>query len=330
MTALAPLLQAFFTQRLIAQRQVSSHTVAAYRDTFRLLLAFAQQRTGTAPSDLRLGDLDAALIETFLEHLRHDRHNGARTRNARLSAIHSLFRYAALRHPEHAALIQRVLAIPPARFEKATVSFLTHQEAEALLAAPDRSRWTGRRDHTMLALAVQTGLRVSELTALTRADVHLGPGPHVRCVGKGRKERCTPITTQVARALRAWLDERGGEPADPVFPTSRGQPLSRDAVELLVARHAKTAQAACPELRGKVISPHVLRHTAAMALLRAGTDITVIALWLGHERAETAQIYIHADQTLKQRALDRTTPPGVRPGRYRPPDTLLAFLEQLS
>jgi integrase/recombinase XerD len=330
MTALAPVLQAFFTQRLIAQRQVSSHTVAAYRDTFRLLLAFAQQRTGTAPSDLRLGDLDAGLIEAFLEHLRHDRHNGARTRNARLSAIHSLFRYAALRHPEHAALIQRVLAIPPARFEKATVSFLTHQEAEALLAAPDRSRWAGRRDHTLLALAVQTGLRVSELTALTRADVHLGPGPHVRCVGKGRKERCTPITTQVARALRAWLDERGGEPGSPVFPTSRGHPLSRDAVELLVARHAKTAQAACPALGGKVISPHVLRHTAAMALLRAGTDITVIALWLGHERAETAQIYIHADQTLKQRALDRTTPPGVRPGRYRPPDTLLAFLEQLS
>jgi integrase/recombinase XerD len=330
MTALAPVLQAFFTQRLIAQRQVSSHTVAAYRATFWLLLAFAQQRTGTAPSDRRPGDLDAGLIEAFLEHLRHDRHNGARTRNARLAAIHSLFRYAALRHPEHAALIQRALAIPPARFEKATVSFLTHQEAEALLAAPDRSRWTGRRDPTLLALAAQTGLRVSELTALTRADVHLGPGPHVRCAGKGRKERCTPITTQVARALRAWLDERGGEPGSPVFPASRGHPLSRDAVELLVTRHAKTAQAACPALGGKVISPHVPRHTAATALPRAGTDITVIALWLGHERAETAQIYIHAGQTLNQRALDRTTPPGVRPGRYRPPDTPLAFLEQLS
>ena len=330
MTALAPVLQAFFTERLIAQRQVSSHTVAAYRDTFRLLLAFAQQRTGTAPCDLRLDDLDAALIGAFLEHLRHDRGNSARTRNARLSAIHSLFRYAVLRHPEHAALIQRVLAIPPARFEKATVSFLTRQEAEALLAAPDRTRWTGRRDHALLALIVQTGLRVSELTALTRADVHLGPGPHVRCTGKGRKERCTPLTTQVARALRAWLDERGGGPDSPVFPTSRGQPLSRDAVALLVARHAKTAQTACPTLRGKTVSPHALRHTAAMALLHAGTDITVIALWLGHERAETAQIYIHADQTIKQRALDRTTPLGIRPGRYHPPDKLLAFLEQLS
>jgi integrase/recombinase XerD len=329
-TALAPVLQAFFTQRLIAQRQVSSHTVAAYRDTFRLLLAFAETRTGTAPCDLRLDDLDARLIGAFLEHLRHDRRNSARTRNARLAAIHSLFRYAALRHPEHAALIQRVLAIPPARFEKATVSYLTPGEATALLAAPNRSRWVGRRDHALLALAIQTGLRVSELTALTRADVHQGTGPHVRCLGKGRKERCTPLTAPVAQLLRAWLIERGGGPGDPLFPTSRGQPLSRDAVELLVTRHAKTAQAACPTLRGKSVSPHVLRHTAAMSLLHAGTDITVIALWLGHEHAETAQIYIHADQTLKQRALDRTTPPGIRPGRYRPPDTLLAFLEQLT
>ncbi len=268
MTALAPVLQAFFTERLIAQRQVSGHTVAAYRDTFRLLLAFTQQRTGTAPCDLRLDDLDAALIGAFLEHLRRDRGNSARTRNARLSAIHSLFGYAALRHPEHADLIQRVLAIPPARSGKATVSFLTRQEAEALLAAPDRTRWTGRRDHALLALAVQTGLRVSELTALTRADVHLGPGPHVQCTGKGRKERCTPVTTQVARALRAWLDERGGRPDSPVFPTSRGQRLSRDAVELLVARHAKTAQATCPTLRSKTVSPHVLRHTAGICTAR--------------------------------------------------------------
>jgi integrase/recombinase XerD len=329
-TALAPVLQAFFTQRLIAQRQVSGHTVAAYRDTFRLLLAFAQDRTSTAPCDLRLDDLDAELIGAFLEYLRHGRRNSARTRNARLAAIHSLFRYAALRHPEHAALIQRVLAIPPARFEKTPVAYLTPEESEALLAAPDRARWVGRRDHAILAIAIQTGLRVSELTALTRSDVHLGPGPHVRCVGKGRKERCTPLTTPVARTLRAWLDERDGAPGDPLFPASRGQPLSRDAVELLVARHAKTAQAACPSLRSKTVSPHVLRHTAAMSLLHAGVDITVIALWLGHEHAETAQIYIHADQTLKQRALDRTTPPGIRPGRYRPPDTLLAFLEQLT
>jgi integrase/recombinase XerD len=329
-TALAPVLQAFFTDRLIAQRQVSDHTVAAYRDTFRLLLAFAQSRTGTAPSDLRLDDLDAGLIGAFLEHLRNDRHNGARTRNARLAAIHSLFRYAALRHPEHAALIQRVLAIPPARFDKTVMSFLTCGEAEALLAAPDRSRWVGRRDHALLAVAIQTGLRVSELTGLTRSDVHLGTGPHIRCLGKGRKERCTPLTSQVVKVLRAWLDELGGGPADPLFPTSRRRPLSRDAVQLLVARHTRTAARACPALQAKGITPHTLRHTAAMRLLHAGVDITVIALWLGHERAETAQIYIHADQTIKQRALDRTTPPGIRPGRYRPPDHLLAFLEQLS
>ena len=330
MTALAPILQGFFTQRLIAQLQASGHTVAAYRDTFRLLLAFAHDRTGTAPCELRLDDIDAELVTAFLEHLRHDRRNSARTRNARLSAIHSLFRYAALRHPENAALIQRVLAIPPARFDKAPVSYLTAQEADALLAAPDRARWTGRRDHALLAVAIQTGLRVSELTALTRSDVHLGSSPHVRCVGKDRKERSTPLITQVTRALRTWLDERGGRPADPLFPTSRGHPLSRDAVELLVARHATTAQAACPTLRAKTVSPHVLRHTAAMSLLHAGVDVTVIALWLGHERAETTQIYIHADQTLKQRALDRTTPPGIRPGRYHPPDSLLAFLEQLT
>ena len=330
MTALAPVLQTFFTDRLIAQRQVSGHTVAAYRDTFRLLLAFAQARTGTAPSDLRLDDLDAALVGAFLEHLRNDRHNSARTRNARLAAIHSLFRYAALRHPEHADHIQRILAIPPARFEKAPVCYLTAAEAEAVLAAPDRSRWVGRRDHALLALAIQTGLRVSELTALTRADIHLGPGPHVWCTGKGRKERCTPLTAQVTRLLRTWLKEIGGEPASPLVPTSRGRPLSRDAIELLVTRHARTAQTTSPALRGKTVSPHVLRHTAAMALLQAGVDITVIALWLGHEHAETAQIYIHADQTLKQRALDRTTPAGIRPGRYRPPDKLLAFLEQLS
>lgn len=330
MTALAPILQAFFTERLIAQLQASGHTVAAYRDTFRLLLAFAHDRTSTPPCDLRLDDLDAELIGAFLEHLRHDRHNGARTRNARLSAIHSLFRYAALRHPENAALIQRVLGIPPARFDKAPVPYLTAEEADAVLAAPDRARWVGRRDHALLAVAIQTGLRVSELTALTCSDVHLGSGPHVRCVGKGRKERSTPLTTQVARALRTWLDERGGAPAGPLFPTSRGQPLSRDAVELLVARHVNTARAACPTLHNKIVSPHVLRHTAAMSLLHAGTDITVIALWLGHERAETAQIYIHADQTLKQRALDRTTPADISPGRYRPPDSLLAFLEQLA
>jgi site-specific recombinase XerD len=268
--------------------------VAAYRDTFRLLLAFAQDRTGTPPSGLSLDDLDAELIGAFLAHLQHDRRNSARTRNSRLAAIHSLFRYAALRHPEHAALIQRVLAIPPARSGKTPVSYLTPDEAQALLAAPDRARWVGRRDHALLAVAIQTGLRVSELTGLTRSDVHPGTGPHVRCLGKGRKERATPLTSQVVKVLRAWLDELGGGPAGPLFPTSRGQPLSRDAVQLLVTRHTRTAARAYPALQAKNVTPHTLRHTAAMSLLHAGVDITVIALWLGHERAETAQIYINS------------------------------------
>ncbi len=329
MSTLAPTLQAFFTQRLIEQRNASPHTVTAYRDTLRLLLGFTQDRTGKAPSDLDLEDLDAPLINAFLTHLEQQRRNSERTRNARLATIHSLFRFAALRHPEHAALIHRVLAIPPKRFERTVVAFLTPAEVDALLAAPDRTRWIGRRDHTLLLLAVQTGLRVSELVTLVNQDIHTQAGAHVRCVGKGRKHRCTPLTTQTLTVLRAWQAERGGQPGDPLFPTSRGRALSRDAIALIVARHTHTAQQTCPTLATKTISPHVLRHTAAMRLLHAGVDTSTIALWLGHERTETAQIYLHADQTLKERALARTTPPDTAPGRYRPPDTLLAFLEQL-
>ena len=329
MTTLAPTLQAFFTQRLIDQRNASPHTVAAYRDTFRLLLGFAQDRTGKAPSALGLDDLDAALINAFLTHLHQRRGNSERTRNARLAAIHSLFRFAVLRHPEHAGVIQRVLAIPPRRFERTVVAFLTPHEVDALLAAPDRTRWVGRRDHALLLLAVQTGLRVGEITALVNQDVHRGPGAYVRCVGKGRKHRCTPLTTQTLAVLRTWQTEHGGQPTDPLFSTSRGRALSRDAVALIVTRHTKAAQQTCPTLATKTVSPHVLRHTAAMRLLHAGVDTSTIALWLGHERAETTQIYVHADQTLKERALARTTPPDTAPGRYRPPDTLLAFLEQL-
>jgi integrase/recombinase XerD len=308
---------------------VSAHTVAAYRDTIRLLLGFAQARSGKAPSDFDIEDVDAEMIGAFLVHLRDDRGNGPRTRNARLSALHALFRYAALRHPEHAATIQSVLAVPPARFDKPVVAFLAPGEVDALLAAPDRSRWFGRRDHALLALAIQTGLRVPELTGLTRGDAHLGTGPHVRCLGKGRKQRSTPLTTQVVHVLRSWLDERGGTPGDPLFPTSRGRRLSTGAVALMIARHVAAATPSCPTLASKNVSPHVLRHTAAMRLLHAGVDTSVIALWLGHEQVETTQIYVHADQTMKERALARTVPLGTTPGRYRPPDTLLAFLEQL-
>jgi integrase/recombinase XerD len=328
-TALAPTLQAFFTDRLTRQRHASPHTIAAYRDTWRLLLSHASAKTGKQPSHLEITDLDAPLTGAFLDHLEQNRGNSARTRNARLAAIRSLFRYAALRHPEHAEQIARVLAIPPKRHDRALVTWLTEPELAALLAAPDRSTWAGRRDHALLPLAAQTGLRVSELTGLTIGDVHLGTGPHVSYTGKGRKQRITPLTAGTVAALRAWLAERGGQPAQPLFPARTGSRLSRDAIEHRLARHTTTAAASCPSLNAKTITAHTLRHTAAMRLLHAGTDTTVIALWLGHEQADTTQIYLHADLALKERALARTKPPDVRPGRYRPPDKLLAFLEAL-
>jgi site-specific recombinase XerD len=328
-TTLAPTLQAFFTERLITQRHVSAHTVTAYRDTWRLLLGFAAEHTGSPVSTLDLAQLDAPLIGAFCDHLEHDRGNSVRTRNARLAAIHSLFRFAALRHPEHAASIARVLAIPPKRFDRALVTYLTDAEADALLAAPDRDSWTGRRDHTLLLLDIQTGLRVSELTALTVADAHLGTGAHVSCHGKGRKNRITPITADTVTALRGWLAERGGTPAEPLFSTRRGGALSRDAVERRIGLQAATAAAQCPSLQQKKITAHTLRHTAAMRLLHAGVDTSVIALWLGHEQVDTTQIYLHADLALKEQAIARTTPPASPPGRYRPPDKILAWLEAL-
>ena len=329
MSALAPTLQAFFTERLITQRHASPHTVAAYRDTFRLLLGFAEDHLGKAPSKLCVNNLDADVIGAFLNHLEADRANSARTRNARLAAIHSFFRYAALRHPEHAAVIERVLAIPPKRFERHTVSFLTDPEVEALLDAPNRATWLGRRDHALLLTAIQTGLRVSELTSLRCADLVLSTGPHVRCVGKGRKERATPLTATTVNVLRAWLAERQADQANPLFVTSRGQALSRYGINAIIDRHLRTATGSCPSLASKIVTAHTLRHTAAMRLLHAGVDTTVIALWLGHESVETTKMYVHADLTLKERALSRTTPIGSKPGRYRPSDDLLAFLETL-
>jgi integrase/recombinase XerD len=329
MSALAPTLEAFFTERLLTQRRVSPRTVAAYRDSLRLLLDFAHVRTGKLPCHLDLADLDTELVEAFLTHLERDRHNAVRTRNARLAAIHSLFRYAALRHPEHAALIGRVLAIPVKRYDRALVSFLTTNEIDALLAAPDRGTWIGCRDHALLVLAVQTGLRVSELARLTAADLQLGHGPHVKCHGKGRKERATPLTKQTVAVLRVWLRERAGADIDPLFPTGRGEPLSVDAIQWLLAKHARTAARNCQSLRAKRVSPHVLRHSCAVNLLRAGVDTAVIALWLGHSDVRTTAIYLSADLALKERALARTAPLNTTPGRYRPPDALLAFLDSL-
>lgn len=329
MTALAPTLQKFFTDRLLTQRGASPHTLAAYRDTFRLLLRFVHDTTGTPPERLDLTHLDAVIVGCFLAHLEHDRNNSVRTRNARLAAIHSFYGYAAFEHPEHAALIQRVLAIPTKRHDKAIVTYLTDAELNALVAAIDTTTWLGRRDHALIVAAAQTGLRVSELTALTRNRTSLGTGAHVTCLGKGRKHRATPLTATTAKILGSWLNERGGQSHEPVFPTRQGRPLSQDAITKLLRKHVTAAGAACPSIAAKTVTAHTLRHTAAMRLLHAGVDATVIALWLGHERIETTGNYLHADMTIKERALERTRPVDIRPGRYQPPDTLIAFLQAI-
>jgi integrase/recombinase XerD len=329
MTALAPTLQAYFTERLISQRAASPNTIAAYKLTFRLLLDFASRRTGTTPSTLDIDDLDAALITDFLDHLETVRHNSIRTRNNRLAAIHSLFGYLALRHPEHAATIQRVLATSPKRTERHLLTYLTDAEVDALLTACDQTSWTGRRDHAMFALTIQTGLRISELAALTRGDITLGAGANVHTVGKGRKERRTPLVPATKAVLEAWLAERPATPTDPLFPTITGGQLSRDAIEHRLAHYARLAADRCPSLHGKTVTAHILRHTTAMRLLHAGVDTSVIALWLGHVSVETTQIYLHADLELKEQALARTRPPNSRTGRYQPPDRLLTWLEEL-
>lgn len=326
---LPPLLQSFFIERLLSQRCASAHTIASYRDCFRLLLAFAGKQLAKAPSDLMLEEIDAQFIGRFLDGLQSERGNSARTRNVRLAAIHSFFRYVALSEPAHVLHCQRVLAIPNKRHERKPISFLDESEIKALLAAPGLSTWTGRRDRTFLIVAVQTGMRVSELIGLRCEDVVLGSGAHVRCLGKGRKHRSTPLRKDAVCSLKAWLRERQGQTMDPVFPSTRGGPLSRDAIERLVAKHASTARQNCPSLGCKKVTPHTLRHSAAMDLLRHGVDRTVIALWLGHESVETTQIYLHADLRMKEEALSRTTPHKTTPHRFRPNDELLAFLEGL-
>ena len=326
---LARLLQAFFTDRLMRQRQASRNTIASYRDTFRLLLRFVQQRTNKAPCALSLTALDAPIIGAFLDFLEQERGNRPRSRNVRLAAIHSFFHYVALHEPAYSALSQRILAIPSKRYERAPIAFLTRPEVKALLAAPDLNTWLGRRDRTLLQLDVQTGLRVSELIGLRCQDIELGHGAHVYCLGKGRKARCTPLRSDAVTALHQWLDERQGQSTDPLFVSQRGGPLSRDSVEYLVAKHAKTARQHCPSLKHKHVTPHVLRHSAAMDLLQHGVDCAVIALWLGHESVDTTQIYLHASLELKEQALAKTSPVGVPTGRYQPDDELLAFLSTL-
>jgi len=327
--AFPALLEGFFTRRLMQQRQASEHTIASYRDTFRLLLQFAQQRLRKAPSTLVLEDIDVPLVSDFLDDLEKVRHVTARTRNLRLTAIHSFFRYVAFEAPAHAAQTQRVLAIPAKRFTRALVPFLSRQEVDALLAAPDPCTWSGRRDHALILLAVQTGLRLSELTGLRPLDLHLGTGAHVRVIGKGRKERCTPLSKNTRSVLAAWIRELPNVPDQPLFPNARGGYLSAHGVHYLLAKHVATATGTCSSLKRKRVSPHVLRHTTAMDLLQQGVEQSVIALWLGHETVETTQVYLDADLELKQRVLDAVTPLNGKPGRYRPDDKLLAFLKGL-
>jgi site-specific recombinase XerD len=323
------LLESFFVDHLLRQRRASPHTVQSYRDAFRLLLAFTKQHLKKAPSALALDDLDTPAIGAFLDHVEKERGNSPRTRNARLAAIHSFFQYAALQAPEHSAVIHRVLAMQGKKYDRSLVHFLSRIEIDALLEAPDRATWSGRRDRAMILVAVQTGLRVSELAGLRVQDLVLGTGAHVHCLGKGRKERCTPLRKEAVAVLRAWLRERAATPTEPLFPNARGGFLSRDGVEYLLAKHVQAAQRYCPSLRGKRVSPHVLRHSTAMDLLQAGVDSSVIALWLGHESVETTQIYFAASLQLKERALAKTTPTGTRPTRFRPDDKLLAFLQSL-
>lgn len=328
-TSLATLLQLFFTDRLVNQMEASPNTIAGYRDTFRLLLRLAGAREGKPPTQLRIEDLDAVLIGGFLSYLETTRHNSARSRNTRLAAIRSFFRFVAMSEPAYLLHCQTILAMPSKRYVRRTVDFLDQSQIQALLAAPDRSTWVGRRDHTILLVSVETGLRVSELVGLSCRDFVAGPGAHIRCEGKGRKERCTPLRPTAVKVLQAWLKERSGQDEDPIFPSIRGDRLSRDAVEHIVRRHVLSASKTCPSLVEKRVTPHVLRHSSAMRLLQHGVDPTVIALWLGHESVETTQIYVHADLRLKEKALSRLTETKSDITRYRPEDELLAFLEAL-
>lgn len=326
--ALPALIQRFFTDRLCVQMEASRHTVAGYRDTFRLLLRFASVRHGKPPVKLTVEDIDADLVADFLFHRETARGNTARSRNTRLAAIRSFFRYVAMTDPAWLLHCQRILAMPNKRYVRRAVTFLDADEMAALLAAPDRTTWAGRRDHALLLLAIQTGLRASELVNLRCSDVVLGSGAHIRCMGKGRKERCTPLRRDTAKLLAAWIGDRRDD-SGPLFPSIRGERLSRDALEHLVRKHCLTASRACPSVGTKRVTPHTLRHSTAMDLLHHGVDQAVIALWLGHESVETTQVYIHADMRLKERALARVADPPAPGGRFRPNDQLLAFLEGL-
>ena len=328
-TPLAPLVQQFFTERLISQLGASENTIASYRDTFLLLLDYVKSRCGRKPTDMDVSDIDADLVGSFLEHLEVERGNSVKSRNIRLAAIRSFFNHVAVNEPQILHHCQKILQLPTKRHKKTTMSWLTEDEIKALVTTPDLTTWYGRRDRALLMLATQTGLRVSELTGLKIRDVERGRGAHVRCHGKGRKDRATPLRSDTVKVLETWINEQGNVENAPLFPSNRGGPLSRDAVERIVAKHCRTASKICPTLREKRVTPHSLRHGAAMTLLHQGIGCTVIALWLGHESVETTQIYLHADLRIKEKAMEQTRPIGVKPGRFKPDDTLLGFLRSL-
>ncbi len=323
------LLQAYFTERLMGQRNASPHTIAAYRDTFRLLIAFAERCLKKPPIKLTVEDLNAPFILRFLNSLEKERGNAPQTRNCRLACIHSFFAYVAFQEPAFGAVAQRVLAIQGKRCVKQLVAYLTRVELTALLDAPDITTWGGRRDRALMLMAVETGLRVSELISLRWRDVVFGTGAHVTCTGKGRKMRCVPLRRETEDAIHAWQKEQDGQPDEPVFPNARHQALSRDGVEYLLSEHTKAASTKCPSLKKKRVSPHVLRHSTAMNLLQHGVECSVIALWLGHESIETTQVYLHANLALTEQALAKTEAFKGRTSRYRPTDPLKNFLESL-
>ena len=328
-TSLLPLMQRFFTQRLIQQREVSPHTIDAYRGSFKLLLRFASGRLGLPPERMHFEHIDAPLVTEFLNDLETSRNVSVRTRNLRLTAIHSLFRYAAFELPTHGAQIQRMLAIPGKRFTRKQMGFLNREEVDALLEAPDRKSWSGRRDHAFILTAVQTGLRVSEMTGLKREDLLMGPTAHLQVIGKGRKARSTPLAKPTCAVLKAWLREPQRGDHDVLFPSFRGERLTIHGVQHLLKKHQVVAAKICSSLTDRRITVHLLRHTAAMDLLQAGIDRSVIALWLGHESFESTRVYVEATLAMKEKALAKTTPHDGKPGRYKPEDKLLEFLDSL-
>jgi site-specific recombinase XerD len=329
-TPLPQLLERWFTIRLIGHKRVSHNTVCSYRDTFHLLLVFAKKYLRKAPSELMLSDINTELVSKFLNDLEETRVVSARTRNLRLSAIHSFFHFLAYEAPGHSAQIQRVLVIPSKRHTQRQIHFLSRPEIEALLTSPDRTTWIGHRDYTLLFLALQTGLRLSELISLERKSLALENSPHVQCIGKGRKERSTPLTKPAVKIIRTWLSALPDATDSVLFPTIHGNRLSADSVQYLVKKYTAIAAIECPSIKKKHVTPHVLRHTAAMELLSAGVDTTVIAMWLGHESTQSTQIYLHAHMALKEAALAKVTPFSKQNDlHYKPSDILLNFLTSL-